>query len=92
MPGLQSEPVYDTLSLELKVGERLLLFTDGLFEGAYTGPGRNALEQELLSTVRRGTDASLADLADALMGTFRAAAGDSPKDDATAILLEPAPG
>jgi phosphoserine phosphatase RsbU/P len=89
LPGLQSAPVYDTLSLDLKAGERLLLFTDGLFEGAYTGPGRGALEQELLGTASRGSGAPLSDLADALMGTFLAAAGDSPRDDATAVLLEP---
>jgi len=89
LPGLQSEPVYDTLSLKLKPGERLLVFTDGLFEGAFTAPGRNALELDLLATAKQGLGAPLADLADALMATFYAAAGDTPRDDATLIILEP---
>jgi len=91
LPGLQLEPVYDTLSLRLKPGERLLLFTDGLFEGVLTGPGRQALEQDLLATAKRGLGVPLADLADALMATFHAVAGDTPRDDATVIILEPAP-
>ncbi len=90
LPGLQSEPVYDTLSLRLKPGERLVLFTDGLFEGAFTGPGRAVLEQDILTTARSGLKSGLDELADALMATFRGAAGDSPRDDATVILLEPA--
>lgn len=89
LPGLQSEPVYDTLSLKLKPGERLLLFTDGLFDGAITAPGRKALELDLLATAGQGLGAPLADLADAVMATFYAAAGDTPRDDATLIILEP---
>ena len=90
LPGLQLAPVYDTLSLQLQAGERLLLFTDGLFDGATTGPGRQALEQDLLAAAGAGLGAPLADLADALMGTFFAAAGDMPRDDATIVILEPA--
>jgi phosphoserine phosphatase RsbU/P len=90
LPGLQSEPVYDTLSLRLKPGERLLLFTDGLFDGALTGPARAVLEQDMLTTARGGLDLGLEALADALMTTFHKAAGDIPRDDATMIILEPA--
>jgi serine phosphatase RsbU (regulator of sigma subunit) len=38
LPGLQLEPVYDTLSLEFKAGWYLLLFGDGLFEGSTQAP------------------------------------------------------
>ncbi|HYN78924.1 MAG TPA: SpoIIE family protein phosphatase [Lamprocystis sp. (in: g-proteobacteria)] len=90
LPGLQLDPVYDTLSFKLNAGERLLLFTDGLFDGALTGPGRKALEQDLLATAGNSLDVPLAEQADALMKTFFAATGDIPRDDATIILLEPA--
>lgn len=90
LPGLQSDLVYDTLSLRLQPGERLLLFTDGLFEGAFTGPGRQTLEHDLLEAAHQGLSISLADQADALMATFHKAAGDAPRDDATLIILDPA--
>lgn len=92
LPGLQSEPVYDTLSLKLRLGERLVLFSDGLFEGAHTGPGRDALESDLLALVRDGVGVPLDELADTLMQTFYAAVGDTPRDDATLVLIEPADG
>ncbi len=89
LPGLQSESVYDTLSLKLQAGERLLLFTDGLFEGAVSGPGRKVLEQDLLAAACDGLAAPLAAQADALMETFFAVAGETPRDDATIIILAP---
>jgi sigma-B regulation protein RsbU (phosphoserine phosphatase) len=89
LPGLQSESVYDTLSLKLQAGERLLLFTDGLFEGAVSGPGRKVLEQDLLAAACDGLGAPLAAQADALMATFFAVAGETPRDDATVIILAP---
>jgi CheY-like chemotaxis protein/anti-sigma regulatory factor (Ser/Thr protein kinase) len=90
LPGLQSEPVYDTLSLKLKPGERLMLFTDGLFEGARSGSERDDLEREVMALAGAGRDLAIDVLADRIMERFHAAVGEASRDDATLLLIEPA--
>lgn len=90
LPGLQSEPVYDTLSLKLKPGERLMLFTDGLFEGARSGSARDALEHEVIALAGAGQALPIDVLADRIMERFHSAVGEASKDDATLLLIEPA--
>lgn len=89
LPGLVSKTRYQDLDITIKQGERIALYTDGLFESAYDEKSRNKLEEELChllsSTLEESLDVSLA----ILMERFDQLTYYEAKDDVTLILLEP---
>lgn len=89
LPGIVSKTRYHALNLVIKQGERIALYTDGLFESACDQKSRNELEQELCSllssTLEQDIDASLS----TVMERFDQLTSYQAKDDATLILLEP---
>lgn len=89
LPGLVSNTRYHDLDITVKQGERVALYTDGLFESASDGNSRNNLEQELCSllssTLEENIDVSLS----IVMERFDQLTSYQAKDDVTLILLEP---
>lgn len=88
LPGLLPDASYEEQQIRLGQQERLLLYTDGLFESAMDGQGRDVLRKTLLDEFGRLLNQPLADAADAVVALFDKTAGLSPKDDATFIVLE----
>lgn len=79
--GLEADARYEDTDIELAVGDRLLLYTDGVLEGGPTSPTQDDLARALLTEPERG------DLLGALYeAATRGLTGD--RDDITMILLE----
>ena len=88
LPGLLPEVPYEQKRVVLGGQERLLLYTDGLFESAADNTGREDLRKTLLNAAGGMLGQPLVDAADVLAALFDKTAGLSPRDDATFILLE----
>lgn len=88
LPGLIPNVDYSCLTRKLLPGERLALYTDGLFESASNQQERIGLEtritESLLSTLKQPLKQSLA----MSMQVFDRVAGTVPKDDCLLVLLE----
>jgi hypothetical protein len=84
--GARSEVAYESLALEVRPGERLLLLTDGLPE-APTSAGQ-PLGYEALARLLPVAAATPGDLLDRLFGAVREATGPVLEDDWTALVLE----
>jgi len=84
--GLVAHATYDEHSVTLDHGDRLLLFTDGLFDD-----GGAALRSRIDALLAQPETIDCARLA-ALLEPPAATAGDAERDDATLLLLDAAPG
>ncbi len=84
--GLSADAHYESASLDMRVGDRLLLYTDGILEGGPHSPDKD----ELATTL----SASNAERGEILRGFFDAAMRDGrpDRDDVTMILLERSEG
>jgi CheY-like chemotaxis protein/anti-sigma regulatory factor (Ser/Thr protein kinase) len=89
LPGLLSDATYSTRLIQLAKHDRLLLFSDGLFEGTRDEAARKVLEAELLDTFATQKRLELSAQADALISTFEGIVEGDTRDDATFVLLEP---
>lgn len=88
LPGLIHKTHYQHLSQKLAEGERLALYTDGLFESANTIDERLQLENNIMQTLVNTLDRPIEDSLEITMHMFDQIAGSPPKDDALLILLE----
>ena len=76
--------------MEIQLGhkERLILYTDGMFESAPDNESRSALKQSVESAIAATAEQPLDDAAEAVMSVFDRLAGTTPKDDATMLIIE----
>ncbi|MEH6453126.1 MAG: response regulator [Psychromonas sp.] len=88
LPGLLADSQYKSTDICVKQGQRLALFTDGLFDSATDNNSRNELEnsinQSLLTTLKLPIKQALQEV----MNTFDKLTGSRPLDDAMLILIE----
>lgn len=84
--GARREVAYESLSITMGAGERLLMFTDGLPE-ASTAAG-DPLGYEALQSLIPRAAASTGELVDSLFAAVRNATGSDLGDDWTALALE----
>ena len=79
--GLVADARYEERSIHLDIGDRLLLYTDGVLEGGAASPTHDDLVNALLSTTDR---------ADLLNALYQAATQDigGDRDDITMMLME----
>jgi serine phosphatase RsbU (regulator of sigma subunit) len=84
--GIREDCPYRTAELQLDVGHRLLLLTDGIPETAVTA-GKPLGYQALASLLERETASPVAWL-DALVADVRGLTAAEPEDDWTLVLLE----
>ncbi len=87
MLGLMEDARYTTVEVEMKKGERLALYTDGLFEGVGSPESRQSLEQCMLEAIGLKAESLEKDM-DRCMGVFCDAIKNTPTDDALLILME----
>ncbi len=77
---------YEDVTLDLKPGDLLLLFTDGITE-AMTPEGKEFGEDRLIAAATASTGQSLHDLQLQLLGEVKSFCHDQMSDDATLILV-----
>lgn len=90
LPGLLPATQYRSLSLKIRPGERIALYTDGLFESAKDTAGRRELEARITETLSDTIEQPLEHSLENTMRLFDQIAGSPPQDDALLLLLEPA--
>ena len=88
LPGLHPTANYALHTTDIKEGERLALYTDGLFESSSIEDVRYAHTQALISAFTQSANAPIDVAIKDLMAIFDKNAGIPPKDDATLILIE----
>lgn len=93
-PPLQGKPIgigthWNETTIDLKKNDRILLFTDGLFETTspdnHTHFGTERIHQELI----RSAEMSLQNAADRLLTSFVLFAQAAPDDDVTFLMIDP---
>ena len=86
--GLSAESDYEELGIQLGHKERLILYTDGMFESAADNESRSALKQSVESVITATAEQPLDDAVETVMGAFDRLAGTTPNDDATMLIIE----
>ncbi len=84
--GLRAEVPRETLRVDLAPGDRVVFFSDGLPEAPR--PGGEPLGYEALEGLLDLPGVSPGEAVELLLSRVAAAAGASPEDDATVLLLE----
>ncbi len=88
LPGLLPDSEYSPVSLSLRQGERLVIYTDGLVESAEDSQARTLLESKILGAIKDSSEMPLERASRYVMQVFDDLAGSPPKDDTTFIMLE----
>ncbi|PQJ87888.1 fused response regulator/phosphatase [Aliivibrio sifiae] len=88
LPGLLPITEYQEQTLTLKQGERLALFTDGLFESGNTVSERETLERTIKTTLLATVEKPIEEALEQVMQCFDKLAGTPPNDDALLLLIE----
>jgi len=89
LPGLVDTATYTSSAIVLNPGERLAVYTDGLFDSAATAENREQLETQVMDTIQSSAGLPVQDAVDRVMNTFDAYASPSSRDDATLVIIEP---
>nr|WP_235690502.1 PP2C family protein-serine/threonine phosphatase [Aliivibrio fischeri] len=88
LPGLLPKTHYQEATISIKKGERLALFTDGLFESGDTTSERETLEKTIKKQLLETLHLPIEQAIDQIIKTFDALAGTPPNDDALLLLIE----
>ena len=89
LPGLLPGIEYTSLQVDVKPGERIALYTDGLVESAADNQSREYLEKQMMSVIKDTIDLPIDRAARLVMQRFDEISDTPPADDVTFILLEP---
>jgi sigma-B regulation protein RsbU (phosphoserine phosphatase) len=89
LPGLLPATTYQSVSLQLTAGERIAMYTDGLFESATDNSARKNLEDRIIETLTGTLNLPIKESLAQIMDIFDRLAGTPPGDDALLLLMEP---
>ncbi len=89
LPGLLPDASYQSEVLRLNPGERLALYTDGLFESASGDGGCMVLERDIRQALWDTRLCPMQEALDQVMEVFDRMAATPPRDDTTLLLIEP---
>jgi len=87
MPGICENTSYNTKRINLKSGERLLLFTDGFFDWAKDQHQKNEFFNAIYEIQKENLSQSLEQSSEIIYTTYEQFC-DVPQDDMTFIILE----
>ena len=88
--GVLPDPVLPEVSIELRSGESLVLYTDGITEARGAG-GELFGEARLIDCLRSAADASAAEIADRIRGAVDAFQAGPPSDDRAIVVARVLP-
>lgn len=89
LPGLLMDVEYDAVKLRLREGERLAIYTDGLFESAPSAHERENLEQAIRNELHATRKLPLAESLSRIEAVFDEYTQKTPRDDVSLVLIEP---
>lgn len=89
MPGLLEGCQYDRCDLTLQPGQRIALFTDGLFDSADDNASRKQLEEQITSALITTLNLPIEQALNQVMTLFDHITAGKPTDDSLLLLLEP---
>ncbi len=89
LPGLLSDCQYESCELTIKPGQRIALFTDGLFESASSNEARNALQVQITNLLLATLSIPIEEALEQVMSLFDKLTLAKPNDDTLLLLLEP---
>ncbi|MBL4783033.1 MAG: response regulator [Porticoccaceae bacterium] len=88
LPGLVKNTEYQDSHVTLHVGERLALYTDGLFDSSADAVVREKNEQAIKTALAATLDLPIEIALNKVMATFQSMTGTDIKDDVLLLLLE----
>ena len=88
LPGLTPDASYSEISLDLAKEQRIVFFTDGLFESADTPERRLNLEKQIVDVLINTSNDDTDNAVSSVMSTFDNLAGVPPNDDTLLLLIE----
>ncbi len=89
LPGLLADIEFSPVNVLVRPGERIVFYTDGLFESAADNEARELLEDEMIVAMQRTMDLPIDRATRLIMRKFDEIAGIPARDDATLVLMEP---
>ncbi|PKF62496.1 hypothetical protein CW745_03420 [Psychromonas sp. psych-6C06] len=89
LPGLMENTQYQSHQITLRKGQRIALFTDGLFESAENNQARQQLQQQISAELLATRQQPIAQAIQQVMSRFDQLTGAQPSDDTLLLLLEP---
>jgi CheY-like chemotaxis protein/anti-sigma regulatory factor (Ser/Thr protein kinase) len=87
--GLLPDAQYQETKIQLKKGQRLAFYTDGLFESADNNKARQQLEEKIKATLHQTINESMTIALQKVMMVFDLVTKAQPNDDALLLLIEP---
>ena len=87
--GLIEDAKYENNDFTIKKGQRIALFTDGLFESAENNEARNHLEKCITDTLSSTLSMPIEKALEEVMSVFDQITKSQPTDDTLLLLLEP---
>jgi len=87
--GLIEDAKYKNNDFTIKKGQRIALFTDGLFESAENNEARNHLEKCITDTLSSTLSMPIEKALEEVMSVFDQITKSQPTDDTLLLLLEP---
>ncbi|WP_028863927.1 SpoIIE family protein phosphatase [Psychromonas aquimarina] len=89
LPGLLADAHYKNTELTVNQGERIALYTDGLFESANSNETRIRLQTLITKALLDTLHIPIAQALQQVMKLFDEITGSQPSDDALLLLIEP---
>lgn len=89
LPGLIKHCDYKNEKLTIKPGQRIAVFTDGLFESANDNASRTHLQEQINNALLKTLHLPITQALDNVMSLFDVITGQQPSDDTLLLLLEP---
>ncbi|MFT5879374.1 MAG: sigma-B regulation protein RsbU (phosphoserine phosphatase) [Moritella sp.] len=87
--GLLPNTNYHSTQINVKDGDRIAIFTDGLFESAADNNARSELKSRIFDALSSTLNMPIAQSLQRVMALFDELTGSQPSDDALLLLLEP---
>jgi len=89
MPGLIEDCHYENSNLIIKSGQRIALFTDGLFDSADNNHTRNELQSQITKSLLATLNMPIESALQQVMTLFDQLTAAQPSDDTLLLLIEP---
>jgi len=88
LPGLVADAHYHNTDLQMKKGERIAFYTDGLFDSADNNNDRQRLQKKISEVLLNTLNMPIAQALQNVMMVFDQITSTQPNDDALLLLIE----